>query len=409
MEVPRLKIPPRLHEQMAYGKFAGGTPRMLILKSEYWLDSACLDAAHELGWDVEHASVVMEGLMPREHIAHLLQTIVTFRPDFILSINLSGMDVDGIFAQLFGDLGIPYVVWFVDDPRTIVMDRPVYASPFSVALTWEAAYEPYLRNVGFPVVSCVPLAVDRTLFNAEPADTWPIPPTFVGNSMTNPAEYEWAWVRDQAQRRSPMLLDSLQAALASGCVTRERFAEGLAGLLPPDLFESLDEDERRHAEIVFFVEGTRRLRRELVLGLQPEGLCVRGDEGWREILSEAGGPVNYRLELPAFYRSCEINLNVTSIQMATTVNQRVFDCPAAGGFLITDAQSALETLFDVKREVVRYHSTEECVELLRWFRSRPAARREIAAAARRRILGEHTYAHRLKQIERLLRDTFATG
>jgi spore maturation protein CgeB len=110
--------------------------------------------------------------------------------------------------------------------------------------------------------------------------------------------------------------------------------------------------------------------------------------------------------LPAFYRACEVNLNFTSIQMPGAVNQRVFDCPAAGGFLLTDAQSDLAELFDAEREVASFGSIEECLKKLKWFREHLAARREVASNARSRILREHTYAHRMRSIGRLVLDHF---
>ena len=390
-----------MREVLSYDKLAGEAPRMLVLESQYWLDAACTHAALGMGWEVRVAPVVPEGVLPREAIALLLETLVDFRPDFILTINLSGMDVDGIFARLFEDLRIPYVTWFVDDPRTIIMGRDTYASSCAVALTWENAYSDYLSCVGFPVVRHLPLAVDPTVFDTEPADSWDFPPTFVGNSMLEFCEREWAWVN-----KRPMLASAMREAFDAQRVTRESFAKGLDALLDDSLLEGLDEDEKRHAELLFFIEGSGRLRHELVRLLEPEGLEVRGDDQWQRVSVKPGGAINYTCELPAFYRSCEINLNITSIQMATTVNQRVFDCPAAGGFLLTDAQAALWDLFDVDTEVACYRSFEECLQLFRWFRARPAARREIARRARKRILGEHTYAQRLREIVEVVRDRF---
>jgi len=90
------------------------------------------------------------------------------------------------------------------------------------------------------------------------------------------------------------------------------------------------------------------------------------------------------------------------------VNQRVFDCPAAGGFLLTDAQGDIEDLFDPGNEVAAYRSWEECRDLLRFYRARPDARLEIVRAARRRVLSEHTYAHRLDRIVSQVHETFCS-
>ena len=66
MNMPRLKLSPRLRALLRYDKLAGPAPRMLILESKYWLDDACRNAARLLGWEVETVPVVQEGRLPRE-------------------------------------------------------------------------------------------------------------------------------------------------------------------------------------------------------------------------------------------------------------------------------------------------------------------------------------------------------
>ena len=399
MDERRLKVSERLRALMAYDKLAGEVPRVLILRGEYWLDGACENAARTMGWEVAPVPVVMEGVLSKEQVARLFETLVHLRPDFILSINLSGMDLGGLLAKLFEDLDIPYVTWFVDDPRTIIMGRTIYATSNALALTWDKAYIPYLQSTGFSNVRVLPLATDPTLFNALPRDTWEHPPTFVGNSMETFATRSWAAVGE-----IPELHARLCTAFEDGCVTRERFGQGLESILDPTYCESLDSEARRHGEMLCFIEGTRRLRHAFVRALEPEGLRVRGDAGWNEVARDPGPPLDYFTELPAYYGNCSINFNVTSIQMPHTVNQRVFDCPAAGGFLLTDAQSDLENLFDLESEAAVYHSQEECVDKFRFYKRHPGTRLEIVGKARNRVLNEHTYANRLKSIVRMLQD-----
>lgn len=388
IHAPRLNVSPRLRSLMDYPKFRNA-PRMLVLENEYWLDSACIRAGEALGWEVARAPVRMVGTMPRELIAGLFETLTSFRPDFVLSINLSGMDTHGLLAGLLHDLNVPLAAWFVDDPRTILMGSRAYASETAIAFTWEAAYTGYLRDCGFAEAHLLPLAVDDTLFNAPPAEEWPLPPSFVGNSMVEFAEREWAWLRER-----PALLKTVEHAFSSGRVTRASFAEGIEAILGKTA-SAFDADELRHAELVCFVEGTRRLRQSLADATGTLGAVMRGDAGWQGRATLVGAPVHYFEELPAHYRATPVNLNATSIQMANAVNQRVFDCPAAGGFLLTDAQSSLVDLFDADREVAVYRSMEECGEMLQQYLAAPRLRAEMTARARARILGEHTYHHRL--------------
>jgi len=400
MTAPRLAISPFLAEHMNYPKFRRAPVRLLILESQYWVDQACANAATRMGWRVARAQVTMQGHMSRELLQEFLLTLMEFRPDFIFSVNLSGMDVSGMLARLFADLKVPHATWFVDDPRTILMGRSHFASEYAVAFTWEEVYGPYLEACGFAAVRTLPLALDEDVFTLPPVAGAVLPPTFVGHSMTDYAAREWVAVRER-----PPLLSAVEAAFATGRVNRETFGRGVEAVLG-DAATQFDAEDLRRAELVFFIEGTRRLRRELVSTLAPEGLHVRGDEGWGDVTPNWGPGLAYATELGPFYRDCTVNVNTTSIQMPNAVNQRVFDCPGAGGFLLTDRQPSLDSLFDVDREAATYGTLEEARDQLRWFMDHPDSRAEITARARKRILGEHTYRHRLEAIEALLRDRF---
>lgn len=400
MNEPRLRITGRLRSIMSYDKLAGEVPRVLILRSQYWLDGACESAARKMGWQVASVPMAMEGVASREQIAQLLDAIVTTRPDFILSINLAGMDIDGMWARFFDDLRVPYVVWFVDNPRTIVMDRSAYASNHAIALTWDETYGEYLRTVGFPHVHWLPLAADMAHFDAPPVDAPSHQPAFVGNSMVDFAERAWRTVRDDH-----VIAPIAEAAFTGAAVTRARLGEGLEAIIGAVAMEGLDAEQRRHLEMLFFLEGTRRLRHDYVRALAPLGLQVRGDEGWRSVVDNPLGPLNYFEELPGFYRNCQVNLNFTSIQMPAAVNQRVFDCPAAGGFLLTDAQSDLARLFG-ENEVATFAALDECRDKLQLFMHESSARRTMVEAARKRIVGEHTYAQRLRTIAKWVMEYF---
>ena len=155
-----------------------------------------------------------------------------------------------------------------------------------MALTWERAYSESLRAAGFPVVETLPLAVDPMLFSGDPSETQSLPPTFVGNSMVESSTREWAWVMQY-----PDLEASMREAFDEGLVSRERFAKGLRAVLGHDAVAALDVEQRRHLELLCFVEGTRRLRHELVRALDPEDLVVRGDGLWEGVCARLLGPV----------------------------------------------------------------------------------------------------------------------
>jgi spore maturation protein CgeB len=110
--------------------------------------------------------------------------------------------------------------------------------------------------------------------------------------------------------------------------------------------------------------------------------------------------VDYYGPLRGFYQASAVNLNITSAQMPSGLNQRVFDVPASRAFLLTDHKSQLGELFEPGAETASYHDPAEAEEMAEWYLARPAERERIASAASRRTLSDHLYRHRLEELFR---------
>jgi spore maturation protein CgeB len=79
---------------------------------------------------------------------------------------------------------------------------------------------------------------------------------------------------------------------------------------------------------------------------------------------------------------------------------RVFEVAGAGACLISDAWEGIELFLEPGREILVAHDGAEVVEILRRLSSEEA--QAAGHAGRERILAEHTYAHRVAQVEALL-------
>lgn len=377
---------------------------MLILTTQYFFDTSWVRAAESLGWKTATVPSAMVGGITSDQLRQLFTVLTEFKPDFILTSNFSGMDALGIFGRFFEDARIPYVSWFTDTPRMILYERVVHCSYYTVAATWERAYEPHLRNLGFQHVFFMPHATDPFLFRGTPACIPDRPVAFVGTSMIKQAEEAWDVLEESVD-----LFDAVRCAFEEGRVTRGSFARGVETIIDAELLSRCDARQRRHVELCIVYEGTRRMREALVRALAPINIEVRGDAEWGRIHGNVDGDLNYFKDLAPYYRSTAVNVNVTSLQMFTSVNQRVFDCPAAGGFLITDAQSDLYELFEVGTEAVTYDTFEELADKTRHFLRRPDLRRAVIEKAQRRIAAQHTHAHRLQSLEAFLKERYANG
>ena len=333
--------------------------------------------------------------------AHLHELLATSRPSCIISVNMKGLDDQGIVATAARRRGIPLIVWFVDDPRPILLSRGALAKDITLALSWERAYLPVLRSAGFPLVSWLPLAADAALPAAPRIPGPRIPLSFVGGFMGG------AFLADLRSRflYTPALqplIDAVAADLASGAGD----AAGIAALL--------DAASRRLLIPLPFADARNRTwlhsccihtasalkRRATAAVLVDAGLQTFGDPGeWAPVLvhpSRAHPSLAYGPALFDIYSRSDININITSSQMPSAVNQRVFDVPAAGGFLLGDGGADMDALFIPGVEAITCNSASELVERVGYYAPREAERQAVVVAARARIAAEHTYAHRVR-------------
>jgi spore maturation protein CgeB len=118
-------------------------------------------------------------------------------------------------------------------------------------------------------------------------------------------------------------------------------------------------------------------------------------------------PVNveYRAHLPpaehrAFYNSQRFTLNVTRADMIRagwSPSVRLFEAAACGTPIISDRWEGIETLLTPGREILLAATAQDVLAALRRFGE--DERRALAERARKRILSEHTAAHRAQQLE----------
>jgi spore maturation protein CgeB len=138
----------------------------------------------------------------------------------------------------------------------------------------------------------------------------------------------------------------------------------------------------------------------------PERTFLLGGNGWGDKPMPANvtylGHV-YTRDHNTFNGSPLAVLNISRESMARygfSPATRVFEAAGAAACLITDAWEGIEMFLDPETEVLVAHNGDEVAEHLRQLTEENA--RAVGQAARRRILSEHTYAHRAEQVEAVL-------
>lgn len=390
----------RLRQALGYRRFRGPI-RVLILDTGYLVVRDVLDAAEDLGWQVATLAATGHGRAGEGFVADLLTGLATHQPDFVLTINHLGFDEDGVLAQLLSQLEIFTASWFVDHPLPVLGGSPGNVTPHCVVFCFERTALPWLASQGYTEPVYLPTASNHRYYHPSMVDrcraatlAWPL--TFAGNSWWTKARQEpppWA----------------IEAAATLGPIDRHLVRGGLAELL-----RQLDLPGPRAAFVVAEValaEASSRTRGRFARTLQPLGLRVHGDPHWQELAPglDLHPFVDYERGLPALFAASQINANITAEQMPTAVNQRVWDVPAVGGFLLTDAQEDVLELFREDQEVVVYRSLEEARDKARHYLRRDGTRRAIATRAFARVDRCHRFTHRLECIAAQMRARHGLG
>ncbi len=386
-------------------------PRVLLLTSLYFLMGEVRAALDRLG--VPHLLLDLGGKeMDRaEFVSRVRGALAGFRPDFLLTVNHLGVDREGVLLELLAETGLPLASWFVDNPFLILPLYPPRYQERTQLFTWDADNVAALGDLGFPHVAWLPLGADPARFHpgAPGREDWTARVSFVGNSMTAKVAGRLAAADPPPELRAR--LEELAAAFGPSRETSvARFLNRERPELWP-LFLGLGSPTRMLAfETCVTWLSTLRYRLACVRGLLPFAPLIAGDPGWRELLPGDGWQphpeLSYYEELPGFYPRSELNFNCTSLQMKGAVNQRVFDVPAAGAFLLTDRRRQMEELFEPGTEMAVYESPEEVPQAVQRWLDDPGGRARLASAGRRRVLAEHTYDHRLAALLARMDQTF---
>jgi len=323
--------------------------------------------------------------------------------------------VSGVLGESFSkSLAIPKVSWFVDAPLTLFENLSERGLGPGDILTstdrhWFEDVRGACPEMANRTIHYLPLAA--TYDEVGPMDpAWQCPVSYVGQ------------VRDQSHIfNSPQLKKPIRRIL-------DRIAEALMRhrrLRPETLLEQAPELQelatrydlgeffrKFYTEIIWEANSRYRERAMLALAdlaIPGLGLRLYGNADWA--VRTRGTPLEACFtgrtvahdDLPRLYRNSAINVNVHHLQSSTSLNLRLFDVPAAGGFLITDYMEGLEELFEIGREVVVYRTLEELREKVLYYLDHPDERQEIAERARERVLREHTFAHRWKTLLEIVR------
>lgn len=359
-------------------------------------------AGHEILVDQITAAKTPEGhlaeLISSEHFIEMLEN---FRPEVVFSLNGRGVDNDGFCADQMHRRGIPFVTWYVDQPRQANMGKRHLAGNTWI-FCFERYFVPQLKGWGYEHAFYLPLATNPDRFRPLALET-DMSVCFVGESDYAKIDYLARNLDLQLGNLGDDFYDVLDKAInlllaSPGCHAGQLVQAATLGSSLS--WENLRDDQKDMLE--GFVEREAGLRQRLAFlaGLNEHfDLVIYGDDLWRKSFGDrCRGKAGYFDDsIVKVYNRHPVHVNISKFQLITAINQRPFDISACGAFVLTDERESLRELFGPD-EVVSYRDMEELVELAGYYLRNADERIRISRRARARVLKEHTYKHRIDEM-----------
>jgi spore maturation protein CgeB len=361
-------------------------------------------AFRSLGVETHVLDLVEMGEAPSRAV-ELLKEVQARRPEAAISYGHTGLIPlkDGWFFRV---IGVPLVILHYDCPFFVMNDAflaEFRAHPDAYRhFVWDGYFLDALRAKGIENVHPIMLATDPEVFR---------PP---GDAARTPSPgYDVAFVggvgdvgemRQERLGKLPADANAFIERVIAAKINRPSVpALELWGEIAREFPQfPVNWDAGATANLYFHVhrEGSPLMRRVLLDLIRSASPDVFGAE-WENPNIRFHPKLDYFTELPRLYAQARISLNVTSMQLERSVNNRVFDVGAAGGFLLTDYREDLERIFPHHRHLV-YHSAAELDGRIAHFLAHEEERGALAQESQKCVLAGHTWKHRAQYIMEVL-------
>jgi spore maturation protein CgeB len=322
-----------------------------------------------------------------------LSDLMTWKPTIAVCYGFTGLTL----GSLLRAAGVPLALLFYDSPfgvpwKTLqeCLDELRSAPDSYHCFVWDRAYLEAWKHMGARHVHPTMLAADTSTFpRRTPSYRYDV--SFAGRmgDPTGLRQMRQAVANPRTNDFVDRLIEQKLACPSKSLL--ELWAELVRESFPDML---LDWNRPGMGELHLHIhrEGSARLRQTLLQRIRSARPDIFGAD-WEMPGAGIHPPVDYAGELPGVYADSRINVNITALQLEYSVNNRIFDVAAVGGFLLTDHREDLRRVFPEFGKMT-YHSGDELDDMVAYFLSHEGERRDLAAELQKAVLAHHTYEHR---------------
>lgn len=117
-------------------------------------------------------------------------------------------------------------------------------------------------------------------------------------------------------------------------------------------------------------------------------------------------PLAFEQHVPLYQRS-KIGINLHNRGKYTVGNYRLFDLAGNGVMQISDGDEYLNDFFRVGEEIATYSNADDLVDKIRYYLANDDERRAIANCGYERVMKDHRFAQRMRQLGELIKQGMA--
>lgn len=334
--------------------------------------------------------------------------IKDFNPDFVLGYGFNGFILtnhqsgrETVKAGLFRLMGIPVVALHYDNPFFGMLPE-VFAEiksypEYYYNFIWDRCLLNLYNQSGMPPGYPIMLAADPDEFFTMEIEPEPETLAFVGGVNLQNVEFnqDHPLVKQFMETVVRLKLERFEIPLIQICfqaLERSNFSEiKQIYLNDPCTFWT-----KIYYQI--HAKGSPLLRYFILNSIEDVNLHVYGATNWVKENLILHDRVPYGRELSKVYQQYAINLNISSIQLETSVNNRVFDVFASKGFLLSDYKQEMELIFPDHWQEITFRNLDELGSKGEYFLTHDKERRELTEELYHIVLKRHTYQNRAQEI-----------
>ncbi len=349
-------------------------------------------ALEACGWD---ASLAISPLLDPETKPYFRKHFFESGCDWILLINQTA-------SQFYEYLDIPAyqrplpqnkIVWFLDDPSFFI-DRPFESNEY--VFSFDETYLKVLKEHHATHYGILPLAADMEI-EGQYDKKWACDVCFVGG------------VIDQSEKRnqlSPDMQRYVDRLVELKLQNREKSFHQLALEYPIEAGKCISISPQ--VAHYLYWEANNRYRLETVKSLEDFDIRIYGSDDWQNLLKGTSlenqffGSIDPMNELPHLFASAKINLNIHSIQCRGSLNQRDFNAPLAGGFLLSDWVPAAGRFFKSGVEAIYWSDFKDFRRKVAYYLENEDERHDVIEKGKMRVRQDHLYEKRVIQLLKTL-------